>query len=79
FMLTLKTPVGTSITATDARFRQAEEYLARQPEVAEYYTTIGNYQGQDIVNVGQVYVTLKDQDQRKASQREVMERSRDGL
>jgi HAE1 family hydrophobic/amphiphilic exporter-1 len=75
FVLTLKAPVGTSITASDSLFKRAEAYLASQAEVLEYYTTIGNYQGQDIVNVGQIFVTLKDSKARKAGQREIMDRS----
>ena len=73
FLITLKTPVGYSIDASDAIFKRVEAFLKSKPEVLEYYTTIGGYQGEDIVNVGQVYVTLKDPNQRKIGQREFMD------
>ncbi len=59
FLLTVKTPVGTSIDATDAVYKQAEEYLKKQPEVLDLYTTIGNYQNNNVVNAGVIYVVLE--------------------
>ena len=53
--------MGTSIDATDAVYKQAEEYLKKQPEVLDLYTTIGNYQNNNVVNAGVIYVVLKDQ------------------
>jgi hydrophobe/amphiphile efflux-1 (HAE1) family protein len=79
FLLTVKTPVGTSISATDEVYAKAEEYLKKQPEVLDLYTTIGNYQNNNVVNAGVIYVVLKDLKDRKASQSEVMERTRAGL
>ena len=79
FVVTIKTPVGSSITATDVQFKKAEAYLASQPEVLEYYTTIGNYQGEDIVNAGQIYVTLKEMGDRKATQKQIMDRTQKDL
>ena len=68
--------MGSSIDATDAVYKQAEEYLKKQPEVLDLYTTIGNYQNNNVVNAGVIYVVLKDQKERKASQREMMDRTR---
>jgi HAE1 family hydrophobic/amphiphilic exporter-1 len=79
FLVTIKNPVGTSIVASDEIFKNAESYLAKQPEIQDYYTTIGNYQGFNIVNEGLIYVILKDPKQRKLSQREVMDRTRGDL
>jgi HAE1 family hydrophobic/amphiphilic exporter-1 len=76
FLLSIKTPVGTSIQATDSEFRKAETYLKSQPEVRDVYTAIGNYNDNDIVNAGYLYVTLVDPDKRKARQQEVMTRTR---
>jgi hydrophobe/amphiphile efflux-1 (HAE1) family protein len=76
FLLNIKTPVGTSITATDDVFRQAERYLSSEPNVKEYYTTIGNYEQNNVVNAGTLYVVLKDASERKLSQRELMEKIR---
>ena len=79
FLLTIKTPVGTSITATDEVFKKAEAYLRSLPEVQDYYTTVGNYEANNVVNMGNIYVILKNANQRKLSQREVMDKARDGL
>ncbi len=79
FLLNIKTPVGTSIEATDAVFLKAEEYLKKQTEVAEYYTKIGNYEHNNIVNEGTIYVVLKDSRKRSLTQNELMDRSRSDL
>ena len=79
FLVTIKTEVGTSIEATDVVYKKAEEYLKSQPEVEDYYTTIGNYENNNIVNAGLIYVILKDPKQRKLLQREVMDRTRKDL
>jgi len=79
FLLNIKTPVGTSIKATDEVFKKAEAYLKSQPEVSEFYTTIGNYQLNNVVNVGTIYVTLTDAKKRKLSQREVMDKVKSDL
>jgi hydrophobe/amphiphile efflux-1 (HAE1) family protein len=74
FLLNIKTPVGTSITATDEVFAQAEKYLSGVPEVKEYYTTIGNYEQNNVVNAGTIYIVLTEANKRKLSQREMMDR-----
>ncbi|MBI3557927.1 MAG: efflux RND transporter permease subunit, partial [Deltaproteobacteria bacterium] len=79
FLLTIKTPVGTSITATDGVYKQAEAYLKSQSEVQEYYTTLGNYENNNVVNAGTIYVILKDAKTRKLSQREIMDRTKNDL
>src|SRR6185437_12839273 len=79
FLMTIKNPVGTSIWASDDIFKKAEAYLTRQPEVQDYYTTIGNYQGANIVNEGTIYVILKNPKLRKLDQRQIMDRTRTDL
>ena len=79
FLLNIQTPIGTSIWDTDDTFKKAEEYLKSQAEVKEYYTAIGNYNGNDIVNAGTIYVTLTPKNQRKLSQRKIMDRTRSDL
>ncbi len=79
FLITIQAPVGTSLTATDADFKAAEAYLAKQPEVHSTYTSIGNFQGQDTVNVGQIYVSLKNPKKRAVKQSLVMQRAREDL
>ena len=79
FLVTMKAPVGTSIQATDLIFKKAEAYLKSEKDVEGYYTTVGNYEGNNVVNVGNIYVTLKEANQRKLSQRELMDKIRDEL
>ena len=79
FLLNIQTPVGTSIWDTDEVFKKTEKYLKGLSEVKEYYTTIGNYNGNDIVNAGTIYVTLSPKNQRKMTQRQIMDRTRSEL
>jgi len=79
FLLSIKTPVGSSIQATDAVYRVAEDYLKKQPEVKDVYTTIGNYENNNVVNAGVIYVILKEPKLRKLNQREMMDRSKADL
>lgn len=76
FVLNIKNPVGTSIWASDEIFHRVENYLIQQPEIQDRYTTIGNFQNNDIVNAGTIYVMLKSPKERKFTQREVMDRTR---
>ena len=76
FLMNIKTPVGTSIQATNWTFKKAEAYLKSQPEIQDHYTTIGNYEQNNVVNAGTIYVTLKDPKHRKLGQREIMDRTR---
>lgn len=79
FLLTVKTPVGTSISSTDDVFRKVEEYLKKIPEVQDYYTTIGNYENNNIVNAGVTHVILTDAKKRKLTQRDLMDKVRKEL
>lgn len=79
FLVTVKTPVGSSIEATDAVYRKVEDYLKAQPEVKDYYTTIGNYQNNNVVNAGVIYVILKEPKERKMNQQAIMDKTREDL
>lgn len=79
FLMNIRAPVGTSIQATNEIFKKAEAYLKQKSEIRDYYTTVGNFQNNDIVNAGTIYVILKDPKTRKLSQREVMDRTRSEL
>jgi hydrophobe/amphiphile efflux-1 (HAE1) family protein len=79
FLLTIKTKVDSSITATDKVYQQAEAYLKSKPEVQGVYTTIGNYENNNVVNAGVIYVILKEANQRKLNQRAIMDRTRTEL
>ncbi|MFZ9594605.1 MAG: efflux RND transporter permease subunit [Bdellovibrionia bacterium] len=76
FILQIKNPVGSSLDASDELFKQVEAFLSRQPEVSGTYSTVGNYQNQDGVNAGAIYVMLKDPKQRKETQSQLMDRFR---
>ncbi len=79
YLINIKTPPGTSIWATDEVFKKAESYLKTQPEVADLYTTIGNFGGNDIVNAGSIYVILKEPKERRLNQSEIMAATKRGL
>ena len=79
FLLNIRTPVGTAINATNDVFKKAEDYLKSQSDVKEIYTTIGNYEHNNVVNAGTVYVVLTEAKARKLSQVQIMERTRKDL
>ncbi|MEI7998639.1 MAG: efflux RND transporter permease subunit [Candidatus Omnitrophota bacterium] len=59
FLISLKTPVGSSIDYTSGVFKQAEEFVMSRPEARRYFAAIGGFQGGQ-VNQGIIFVTLKD-------------------
>jgi len=59
FLVSIYTPLGSSLTFTDEVFKKAEAMLLARPEVATYYAAIGGFQG-GVVNTGNIFVTLKD-------------------
>ncbi len=63
FLCRLQTPVGSSIEATNERFKQAESFVMNRPEVSGYYAAIGGFSGGE-VNAGILFVTLKPPRQR---------------
>lgn len=79
FVLNLKAPSGTALQETNSLFKKAEEYLRTQPEVTDIYSTIGNYQQNNIVSAGMIYVILTAANKRTLSQQEIMERTRNDL
>lgn len=79
FLVSIKTPIGSSISATDTVYREAEAYLHSRPEIQDTYATVGNYQNNNVVNAGVIYVILKDIHDRKQSQSEVMQQTRKDL
>lgn len=80
FMARLQTPVGSSITLTDDRFRKAEEWIATRPEISGYFSIIGGFGGGE-VNTGVLFLTFKDPKDRpvdpsaghRLSQKELMQ------
>ncbi len=71
FMIIFKSPLGSSITATDARLKAVERVLANAPDVESYFTVIGSgRRGQ--VNQGVAYVHLRDKMARSRRQWEIL-------
>lgn len=63
FLLRLQTPVGSSLPFTDERFKQAETFVQKVPEVQRYFAAIGGFGGGE-VNTGVLFVSLKQKGQR---------------
>jgi HAE1 family hydrophobic/amphiphilic exporter-1 len=76
FVISFKTPLGSSLEYTNSRLELIEQVLAKYPdEIASYFTTIGlGQQGQ--VNQGNANVRLKDRRERKLSQQELVAKLR---
>jgi HAE1 family hydrophobic/amphiphilic exporter-1 len=74
FRMSLRFPVGTSLTATNEKMKQLETYVRAVPEVQRVITNAGNNNG--LVNEGSINVTLTPKDQRKFSQQDIVNRMR---
>jgi HAE1 family hydrophobic/amphiphilic exporter-1 len=72
FLMNIKLPVGSSIVESDRVFKKAEEYLRKQAEVKDIYTTLGNYEHNNVVNAGSLYVILKPAKERSRTQQQLM-------
>jgi HAE1 family hydrophobic/amphiphilic exporter-1 len=59
----MQTPPGSSITFTDDRFKQVENFVMSRPEVDHYFGHIGGFSGGD-VNSGFLFLILKDRGKR---------------
>jgi hydrophobe/amphiphile efflux-1 (HAE1) family protein len=59
FLISLYTPLGSSLDLTDKVFKQAETILLSRPEIEGYYSAIGGFQG-GVVNTGNIFVTMKE-------------------
>jgi HAE1 family hydrophobic/amphiphilic exporter-1 len=58
FLMTIYTPMGSSLQFTDNVFKRIENYLAKRPEVDRYYIAVGGFGG-GLVNQGISFVTMK--------------------
>ncbi|MDD3650356.1 efflux RND transporter permease subunit [Immundisolibacter sp.] len=78
FLVTFKTPLGSSLDYSEQRMRVVEALLEAQPEVRDYWSALGiGPLGQ--VSQGMVFVRLKPAEQRAAHQFEVIRRVQAGL
>ncbi len=63
-MVRVQTPVGSSLTFTDERMIEIENYFSKRPEVEGYFSTVGDHSQ---INAGGIFLTLKPANQRKLS------------
>ena len=63
FILRLQTPVDSSMAYTDQKFKEAEAYLSKRPEVLRIYSAVGGFGGGE-VNTGNIFVSMKPKGQR---------------
>jgi HAE1 family hydrophobic/amphiphilic exporter-1 len=71
FMVTVKTPLGSSIDYTNERMGEIEKILTSHKEVASYFTFIAlGQQGQ--VNQGSIFITMVPSSERDLKQYELM-------
>ena len=80
FVISFKTPLGSSIEYTETRLKLIEDVLAgyHPNEIASYFTTIG-FGAQGQVNKGYANIRLQDRNDRKLSQQELMQRIKEQL
>lgn len=70
FIIRVQAPIGSSFTYTDQMMKQVESELTATPEVLRYFGAVGGFGG-GTVNTGMLFVTLKE-DKNRRSQIEVM-------
>jgi hydrophobe/amphiphile efflux-1 (HAE1) family protein len=63
FNVRLKTPVGSSLSYSDSKFKEVEKFFAERPEVDRYVLQIGGGSPGDS-NSGTVLITMKDKGKR---------------
>ena len=63
FLVRLKTPISSSMTFTDEKFKIAEEMVSKHPAVLRYFSAVGGFGGGE-VNTGNIFITLKRPNQR---------------
>lgn len=73
FLISFKTPLGSSIEYTDGRLVEIENVLKQHAEIASYFSTIGTGEtGQ--VNQGSIFVRLTPREDRNAHMYTVLDR-----
>jgi HAE1 family hydrophobic/amphiphilic exporter-1 len=59
-MCRFQTPVGSSITFTDEKFKLAEDFISKRPEIKAYFSLVGGFGGGGESNGGRMFITLKE-------------------
>ena len=70
-LLTIETPVGSSVDYTGGKALELSHYLKSLPEVALTYATVGGAQQNEAVNKGQIYIKLTGAHSRERSQQQL--------
>jgi HAE1 family hydrophobic/amphiphilic exporter-1 len=78
FIVSIKTPLGSSIEYTRNRLILTEKVLSSNPEVSGLFSTIGSG-SRGRVNKGEIYVTLTPRNERDLHQVEVIQKIRKQL
>ncbi len=78
FLITFKTPLGSTLEYTNQKLAEVESHLATHKEVATWLSTIGTgVQGQ--ANRGEIFVRMVPRNQRELHMFRVIEQIRDDL
>lgn len=76
----LQTPVGSSLTYTDAKAKEVETYFSSRPEVEAYFSSVGGGGGgSSQVNSAYLFLTLKPSSERRQSTQELAQIYRNEL
>jgi hydrophobe/amphiphile efflux-1 (HAE1) family protein len=78
FVIQYQTPIGSSLAFTGNKAAELEKILHDEPSVGHYFVNIGGFGGGE-TNKGISFISLKDRDQRKESQQQVMDFVRDEI
>ena len=78
FLISLRTPLGSSIEYTNARLQEVENIVKKHKEVAAYFASIGSGQANQ-VNQASMSVRLVPMDQRTVSQSTLLKQLRQEL
>lgn len=71
FMVVVKTPLGSNVEYTLSRLQKVEEVLARQDEIATFFSAVGLGQAGQ-VNQGLAFVNLRPREERELHQNEIV-------
>ena len=72
FSIRLTTPVGSSLSFTDDKFKTAEAFLLKEPAIDKFLSSVGGFGGAG-VNTGVILVNMKSKKERKMSEFELMD------
>ena len=78
FLVSFKTPLGSSLGYTDERLREIEAMLAKQPAIDGWFSVIGSEESGQ-ANRGDVFVRLKPRRERREHMYEVIDTLREQL